>query len=209
MLLYFTEQFLPSSTIAALIVRLVKRMPTTIAISFLQTSAFAAVDRSASRQGPKVAWHGFLMVVHAVRSRPIVTMRLRGITMIDDFSGAVVHVAPMFSRQAAVEILRRVNRRFAQGFIVPAVIASICISLRGKRGVDIVTSFWTATQMFSQPLSYATTSTASSMIVLNTIGVGGLVSVIKRTKQYCLRLYRLELRSITFFNKHALSFHCS
>lgn len=144
MLSYFAEQFLPSSTIAALIMRLVKRMPTTIAISFLQTSAFAAVDRSASRQGPKVAWHGLLMVVHAVRSRSIVTMRFRGITMVDDLSGAVVHVAPMFSRQAAVEILRRVNR-FAQGFIVPAVIASICISLRGKCGVDVVTSFRTAT----------------------------------------------------------------
>lgn len=60
--------------------------------------------------------------------------------MVDDLSGVVVHVAPMFSRQAAVKILRRVNR-FAQGFIVPAVIASICISLRGKRGVDVVTSF--------------------------------------------------------------------
>ena len=73
-------------------------MPTTIAIPFLQTSAFAAVDWSASRQGPKVARHELLMMVHAVRSRPIVTMRLRGITVVDDLSGAVEHVAAMFPR---------------------------------------------------------------------------------------------------------------
>lgn len=158
-----------------------KRMSTTIAIPFLQASAFAAVDRSASRQGPKVARHGLLMMVHAIRSRPIVTMRLHGIAVVDDLSGTVVHVAAMFSRQTAVEILRRVNR-LAQGFIVPAVIASICISLRGKRGVDVVTSFRTATQMFPQPLSYATTSAASSMVVLDTVGVADLASVTERPK---------------------------
>lgn len=182
-------------------------MPTTIAIPFLQTSTFAAVDRSTSCQGPKVTRHGLLMMVHAIRSRPIVTMRFRGITVVDNLPRAVVHVAAMFSRQTAVEILRRVNR-LAQGFIVPAIIASICISLRGKRGADVVTSFRTATQMFSQPLSYATTSAASSMVVLNTVRIAGLASVIERTKQYCLQLlYKFKPRSITFFSKHTLSSH--
>jgi len=76
--------------------RLVKRMSTTIAIPFLQASAFAAVDWSASRQGPKVTRHELLMMVHAVRSWSIVTMRLREITVVDDPSSAVVHVAAMF-----------------------------------------------------------------------------------------------------------------
>jgi len=131
---------------ASLIVRLVKRMPTTIAISFLQASTLAAVDRSASRQGPEVARHGFLVIVHAVRSRPIVTLRLREIAVVD-FSGTIMHVATVLSRQAAVEILRCVNR-FTQGFIVSAIIAGIYVSLRGKCGSDIVTPFGTATKMF-------------------------------------------------------------
>lgn len=36
--------------------------------------------------------------------------------------------------------------------------------------------------MFPQPLSYATTSTASSMAVLNTVGVASLVSTTKKDK---------------------------
>lgn len=86
---------------ATLVVCLVKWISTRITISLLQTSALAAVDRSASRQGPKVARYKFLVVVHAVRSRPIVTMRLREITVVD-FSAAIVYVAAVLSRQAAV-----------------------------------------------------------------------------------------------------------
>lgn len=82
---------------ATLVECLVKRISTRIAISLLQTSALAAIDRSASRQSPKVARYGFLVMVHAVRSWPIETMRLREITVID-FSAAIVYVAAMLSR---------------------------------------------------------------------------------------------------------------
>lgn len=99
---------LPSSTMAALIVRLVKRVPTTIAIPFLHAPAFAAVDRPAARQGSEVAQCGLLVVVDAIRSWPIVTLGLRGIALAD-LSAAVVHVAAVLSGQAAVEILRSVN----------------------------------------------------------------------------------------------------
>lgn len=126
--------------------------------------------------------------------------------MVDDLSGAVVHVAAVFSRQTAVEILRCVNR-LAQRFIVPNILASVCISLRGKCRVNVVISFQTATEMLPQPFSYAT-SAASGMVVLNTVGIAGFASVIEKTKQYCLQLlYRLKLRSITFFSKHALFSH--
>lgn len=97
-----------------------------------------------------------------------------------DFSDTIVHIAAVFSRQAAVEILRRVNR-FTQGFIVSAIIAGIYVSLRGKCGSDIMTSLGTATEMFPQPLSY-TTSAASSMVVLSTVGVASLVSAKETTK---------------------------
>lgn len=125
--------------------------------------------------------------------------------MVDDLSGAVVHVAALFSRQTAVEILRCVNR-LAQRFIVPDIIASVCISLRGKRRINVVISFQAATQMFPQPLPYAT-SAASGMVVLNPVGIAGLASVIERTKQYCLQLlYKFKLCLITFFSKYALFF---
>lgn len=78
---------------AALIVCLVKRISTRIAISLLQASALAAVDRSASRQGPKVARYGFLVMVHTIRSRSIVTMRFREITVVD-LSAAIVYISP-------------------------------------------------------------------------------------------------------------------
>lgn len=93
---------------AALIVRLVERVPATIAISFLQAPALAAVDRAAARPGPEVAQRGLLVVVHAVGSWPIVTLGLRGIALAD-LPAAVVHVAAVLSGQAAVEILRGVN----------------------------------------------------------------------------------------------------
>lgn len=178
------KTILPSSTMAALIVCLMERIPTTIAISFLQTSTLAAVDRSTSRQSPKVARHRLLVVVHAVWSRPIETLKLRG-TAVVNLSGAILCVATVFSRQTAVKILRRVNR-FAEGFIVADVIGGIRVSLGGKRRVDVVTSFETATQMFPQPLSYATST--SSLAILSTVGVASLVSATGRIKLHWLRL---------------------
>jgi len=166
---------------------LVERMPTTVAISFLQAPALAAVDRPAARQGPKVTRHGLVVVVHAVRSRPIVTLGLGGIT-VADLSAAIVRVASVLPRQAAVDILRRVDR-LAQGLIVSAVIAAARVSLRGKRHghADVVTSLGT-TQMFPQPLSYAAPATAaSSVAVLATVTVAGLVSATKRERMLRLR----------------------
>lgn len=128
-------------------------------------------------------------MVHAVRSRSIVTLGLRGIT-VTDLSDTVVHVAAVLPWQAAVEILRRVNR-LTPGFIVSAgVNDGTRVSLRGKRHrhADVVTSLGTATtQVFSQPLSYAATTTtaaaaASNVAVLGTIAVASLVSTTKRTK---------------------------
>jgi len=156
---------------------LVERVSTTVAISFLQTPALAAVDRPAARQGPKVARHGLVVVVHAVRSRPIVTLGLGGITVADLSGHAVVRVASVLPRQAAVDILRRVDR-LAQGLVVSAVIAAARVSLRGERHghADVVTSLGT-TQMFPQPLSYAATATAASNVaVLATVTLAGLVS---------------------------------
>lgn len=80
---------------------LVKRISTRIAISLLQTPTLAAIDRSASRQGPKVARYGFLVMVHAVRSWSIVTMRLREITVVD-LSAAIVYIAAVLSRQTTI-----------------------------------------------------------------------------------------------------------
>jgi len=174
---------LPSSTMTTLIECLVERMPTTIAISFLQTPALAAVDRPAARQGSKVTRHGLVVVVHAVRSRPIVTLGLGGIT-VADLSGAIVRVASMLPRQAAVDILRRVNR-LAQGLIVSAVIAAARVSLRGKRHgyADVVTSLGT-TQMLPQPLSNAAPATAASgvAVLASTVTLAGLVSATRREK---------------------------
>lgn len=176
---------------AALIVRFVERVPATVAISFLQAPALAAVDRSAARQAAKVAArrHRLLMVVHAVGPRPIVTLRLRGTAVID--LPAVRHVVrvarAVLARQAAVEILRRVNR-LAQGLAVSAaVIAIVCAALGAReRAADVVTAFGTATQVFAQPLSYTTTAAAAATVgvavVMRAVRLAGLASATWTTK---------------------------
>lgn len=82
---------------ATLVVCLVKGMPTTIAISFLQASTLAAIDQPTSCQDSKITgYHELLVIVHTVRSWAIVIMRFDGITTID-LSGVIRYIE-MLSR---------------------------------------------------------------------------------------------------------------
>lgn len=151
---------------------LVQGMPAPIAISFLQCLPLATVDRPAPRQCIKVAEGDLLVMVRAGVSLSIVALNLRR-DPVAGLSAAVVSVAAVVSRQAAVEILRSVDG-LPKGFLVAGTLDH-CAADRLRGNATVLAALRAAAQMFAQPFSQSS-ATATVASLLNRRGVRVLAS---------------------------------
>lgn len=149
---------------------LVQGMPAPIAISLLQGLPLATVDRPASRQCTKVAEGDLLVMIRAGVSLSIVALNLRR-DPVAGLSAAVVSVATVVSRQAAVEILRGVDS-LPEGFLVAGTLDH-CATDRLRGNATLLAALRATAQMFPQPFSQSS-ATATVASLLNHRGVAVL-----------------------------------